>query len=177
MAAAGAVGATAAGVAGAGSAAAADGDTMILGRLNDSGTKDTRLTGRTYKSALQVTNTSSGPAVGAIGRPLAAGGAIAAPGNGLALAVQGSATFSRSGVIEFTDQGSSVVEFSVPGGLKVSSHVLATLQNRTTTTGGLVQQIVAAEPIPATGKVKIHLIGRPNIGPGVSVKIAWFVFG
>jgi hypothetical protein len=176
MAAVGAVGATAAGVAGAGSAAAADGDAMVLGRMNDSGIKDTRVTARSSKSALSVTNTSSGAAVAAIGRPIVAGGAVAAAGNGRALEVQGLAVFSRSGVFDLTTPGSSVVEIPVPGGVKATSHVLATLQNRTTTTGNLVQQIVAAEPVPATGKVKIHLVGNPNLGPGASVKIAWFVF-
>jgi hypothetical protein len=177
MAAAGAVGATVAGVAGAGSAVAAEGDTMLLGRLNDSGIKDTRLTCRSYKPALSVTNASSGPAVGAVGRPIVAGGSIATPGHGAALDVQGVATFSRSGVLEVTSQSSSVVELPVPGGLRASSHVLTTLQNRTTTSSGTVQQVIAAEPNVTTGKVKIYLSGNPNLAPGATVKIAWFVIG
>jgi hypothetical protein len=145
-----------------------------VARTNDAGTIDTRLTAGSSKRVLSVTNTSSGTAVGAVGRPIVAGGSIAAPGNGPALEVQGVATFSRSGVIEFTTQGASVVEVAVPGGLKESSHVLALAQNLTTTSGQEIQHVVAAEPNVATGKVNIYLRGN---NPGVSVKIAWFVFG
>ena len=177
IAAVGAAGAAVVGTASAGTAGAADGGPMILGRANDSGLKDTRLTARIYKSAFNVTNTGVGPAVGATGHPVAAGGSIAAAGHGAALDVQGVATFSRSGVIEVTSQSSTVVEFAVPGGLKASSHVLATLQNRTTTSGQFLQQIVGAEPNVTTGKVKIHLLDSPNLGAGNTVKIAWFVIG
>ena len=45
-------------------------------------------------------------------------------------AVQGVATFTRSGVVSLTTAGTSVV-VTVPGGLKTTSHVLATLQTDT----------------------------------------------
>jgi hypothetical protein len=151
---------------------------MILGGRNDSGIIDTRLTAHSNKSALGVTNTSVGPALGATGRPIAAGGRIASSGHGPALTVNGVATFSRGGVVEWpTGSPASVIDIAVPGGLTASSYVLATLQNPTRTTGNFVQQITAAEPLVTTGKVRIHLLGTPALPSGVTLKIAWFVCG
>jgi hypothetical protein len=173
MAAAGAAGATVVGAAGAATAGAADGGTMILGRANDSGLKDTRLTAQIYKSAFNVTNTGVGPALGATGHPIAAGGSIAAAGHGRALDVVGVATFSRSGVVEFTIDSSTVVEVPVPGGLKASSLVFAMAQKLVRP--GNPHYPIAAEPNVLTGKIKIHL--NANVDEGDTLKVAWFVIG
>ncbi len=176
MAAAGAAGATVVGVASAGSAGAADGDHMVLGRANDSGLKDTRVTANIYKSALNVTNTGIGPAVGANGHPVAAGGSIAAAGHGKALDVQGVATFSRSGVVDLAfDNFATVVVVPVPGGLKASSHVLAMAQNLDSGHGAGPVYPIAAEPNVLTGTVKIHL--NDYVAGDEPLRIAWFVFG
>ncbi len=119
--------------------------------------------------AVQSTSGSTQPAVQATGIAVAAGGAVAVAGNGPALAVQGVATFTRSGVVSLTTAGTSVV-VTVPGGLKTTSHVLATLQ---TDTGAATLAIHAAVPNTSTGKITLYFTGSAP----VSTKVAWFVFG
>ncbi len=57
---------------------------------------------------------------------------------------------------------------AVPGGLKTTSHVLATLQTNSGTLG-----VRAAVPSTSTGKVTIYFTGTAPVG----TKVAWFVFG
>jgi hypothetical protein len=117
-----------AGVAGAPSAGAAAGDAMIVGSPNDGGAVTTALTSAASGGALGVSSTSAGPAVRATGRPVPAGGRVAAAGHGPALTVDGVASFSRSGRFAFPI-GQSTATVDVPGGVTQKSVVFASLQN------------------------------------------------
>ena len=99
--------------------------------------------------------------------PVVRGPKVPVPGNGVALAVQGVAAFTRSGTVTLAGRAKSAV-VAVPGGLTASSHVLATMQSNTGAIG-----VRAAVPNLATGKVTIYLTGTAPKG----AKIAWFVFG
>ncbi len=116
---------------------------------------------------MQSTSASVQPAVKAIGKAVPVSGAVPIAGNAAALAVQGVASFTRSGVAQLTTAGTSVL-VSVPGGLTAASHVLATLQNNVGNVG-----VRAAVPNTANGKITIFLTGSVPVG----TKIAWFVFG
>ncbi len=87
--------------------------------------------------------------------------------SGSALEVTGVATFTRSGVATLSAPATSVA-VTVPGGLKTTSHVLATLQ---TDTGAIA--VRAAVPDTANGKVTVYFTGSAPRG----TKVAWFVFG
>ncbi len=89
--------------------------------------------------------------------------------SGNALEVTGAATFTRSGVATLSAPATSVA-VTVPGGLKTTSHVLATLQ---TDTGAATLAIHAAVPNTSTGKITIYFTGSAPVG----TKVAWFVFG
>ena len=114
---------------------------------------------------------SSSGGYGVYGESLAAGGigvhASNANASGKALEVDGVATFNRSGVATLTAAAASVV-VAVPGGLKTTSHVLATLQTNSGTLG-----VRAAVPNTSTGKVTVYFTGTAPVG----TKVAWFVFG
>jgi hypothetical protein len=117
--------------------------------------------------ALRATSASAQPAVKAIGKTVAVSAAVPIAGNAAALAVQGVATFTRSGVASLAAAGASIV-VSVPGGLTANSHVLATLQ--TNVAGVAVRAVV---PNPANGKMTIFLTASAP----AATKVAWFVFG
>jgi hypothetical protein len=117
--------------------------------------------------AANVISGNKHPAIAATGIPVFRGKAVAAAGNGAALAVFGVAAFTRSGAVTLAGRASSVV-VAVPGGLTASSNVLATMQSNTGAIG-----VRAAVPNLATGKVTIYLTGTAPKG----AKIAWFVFG
>jgi len=88
---------------------------------------------------------------------------------GNALQVDGVAAFSRSGVATLSAPATAVA-VTVPGGLKTTSHVLATLQ---TDTGAATLAVHAAVPNTSTGKITIIFTGTAPVG----AKVAWFVFG
>ena len=90
-------------------------------------------------------------------------------GIGSALVVEGVASFTRSGVATLSAAATSVV-VTVPGGLKTTSHVLATLQ---TDSGAATLAIHAAVPDVGTGKVTIYFTASAP----KDTKAAWFVFG
>jgi hypothetical protein len=62
------------------------------------------------------------------------------------------------------------IAVAVPGGLKTTSHVLATLASDT---GAVTLAIHAAVPNTSTGKVTIYFTGTAPVG----TRVAWFVFG
>jgi hypothetical protein len=124
-------------------------------------------TARSNRSAVTVTGGSRHPAILTTGIPVLRGRGVPVPGNGPALAVQGVASFTRSGTVTLGGRAKSAI-VAVPGGLTASSHVLATMQTRTGAIG-----VQAAVPNPATGKVTIYLTGTAPKG----AKIAWFVLG
>jgi hypothetical protein len=124
-------------------------------------------TDKSTRPAVVVTAGNRQPAILTAGRAVLRGRGVPVPGNGPALAVQGVASFTRSGAVTLGGKVKSVT-VSVPGGLTASSHVLATMQTNTGTIG-----VRAAVPNPATGKVTIYLTGTAPKG----TKIAWFVFG
>ena len=96
-----------------------------------------------------------------------AGVAAVGQGGAYALSVNGSAKFTRSGRT-LVPAGRSYVDVTVPGGLRSSSLVLATLMlNRT---GVFVQSAV---PNAATGKVRIYL--NRVASSSSSTPVAWFV--
>lgn len=93
-------------------------------------------------------------------------------GNGPALDVRGTSTFSRGGVATIAAGLGSALTALIPGGLVGGSHVLATLQ---TNVGGVA--VRAAVPILTgadTGKIHIYLTAK---APAGGVKVAWFVIG
>jgi hypothetical protein len=96
-------------------------------------------------------------------------GSVPLAGNAAALAVQGVATFTRTGVAN-VPAGSSSVQLNVPGGLSAASHVLATMQTAT----GVDIAVKSATPNAGTGKITIALTRN---APGGGVQVAWFVFG
>jgi hypothetical protein len=88
-------------------------------------------------------------------------------GGGVALAVSGTATFNRAGLITITAPAASVAA-DVPGPLTAGSLVLALLH---TVAPGI--WVTAAVPDPAAGQVKIYLNTAPS-NPA-TVQVAWFV--
>ncbi len=151
--AAGAAGAAAAGVGLAAPADAAAGDPAILGTPNTSGSASTSLSSSASAGTLAVSNTGTGPA----------------------LAVQGIASFVRSGTVPIFNPNLSVT-VTVPGGLKTTSCALAMVQSPPTPVvqgyeGGFCK-VVVAHPNPADSTLTLYLNGTP----GYAVKIAWFVF-
>ncbi len=88
------------------------------------------------------------------------------PVDGYAVAVQGAAWFSRSGVA--TLASGSFVTVAVEGGLAADAMVLATVQSNR---AGI--WVRAAVPNPTTGNVIIYL----NTSVPGSTKVAWFVVG
>jgi hypothetical protein len=118
--------------------------------------------------AVLATSGSAQPALKGVGKSVPVGAAVPIAGNAAALAVQGVATFTRSGVTALTTAGSSIL-VSVPGGLTATSHVLATLQG--TFAGNVAVKSVA--PNTATGKITIYFTAAVPVG----AKVAWFVFG
>lgn len=95
-------------------------------------------------------------------------GVTAQSAHGTALKVEGVTTFTRSGVTTLTTAGTSVLTVAVAGGLKTTSHVLATIQTNTGTIS-----VRAAVPNTSTGKITIYFTGSAPVG----TKVAWFVFG
>jgi hypothetical protein len=152
--AAGAVGATAAGTAFAAPVGAAAGDPLILGTANTSGSASTSMSSSASAGTLAVSNTGTGPA----------------------LAVQGVATFVRSGTVPIFEPSTSVT-VPVPGGLKTSSGALAMVQNPPTPAkGGFEGGFCKVNSVHLNrddSTVTIYLNGSPIY----AVKVAWFVFG
>jgi len=144
-----------------------DGDAVEVLSVGAGGGLNVVTTGKSTRPAVIVTNGSRDPAILTTGRPVLRGPKVPVPGNGPALAVQGVASFTRSGAVTLAGKAKSTV-VAVPGGLTASSHVLAMMQTNTATIG-----VRAAVPNPATGKVTIYLTGTAPKG----AKIAWFVFG
>ncbi len=138
---------------------------LKLGRANDSGQFGTGLKANSSNPALDVANTSVGPALAATGHPIAEGGAVAAPGNGPALSVQGVAIFTRSGLATVPTGVRSVI-INVPGGLSAFSGGFAMTQGPGPITGAVALD-------PATGTLTIFLIGVTSF----PTNVAWFVFG
>jgi hypothetical protein len=158
-----------AGVAGAPSARAAAGDAMIVGSPNDGGAGTTALTSAASGGALSVSSASDGPAVRATGRPVPAGGPIAAAGNGPALTVDGVASFSRSGRFTFP-VGQSTATVDVPGGMTSKSVVFASLQNPVE----IGASIKRASRNATTGKITITL-SHAAVGFPYTPVVAWLV--
>lgn len=121
--------------------------------------------------ALKALSAGTGPAVQATGKTVPVSGSVPIAGNGAALNVQGVASFTRSGVVTLAAAGTSVL-VPVPGGLKGTSHVLATVQALALTTPGSIG-VLSAFPNPATGKVTINFTGTAP----KNTEVAWFVFG
>lgn len=113
----------------------------------------------------------TGPAVRAVGRPVLGQSDVGA-GNGAALDVRGTTTFSRTGVVTIAAGLSSALTALVPGGLFGASHVLATLQ----TNAGAVGVRSAVPILSGAGKGKIHVYLTAK-APAGGVKVAWLVFG
>lgn len=102
---------------------------------------------------------ASAAVVGIAGGPAPAG----------ALAVQGTASFARSGVVSMVSSRQTV---SVPGGLTHKSRVLATINSDPDQLGYF--PVVAAAPDPRTGTIKLQtnsFAGQPPYP-----EVAWFVF-
>ena len=85
-------------------------------------------------------------------------------GSGLALEVQGPATFSRSGLATIAAKKTSVT-VSFPG-VTATSMVLATLQT-------MAKGIAVAAAVPDTDSFTLKLTKAPKI----DVLVAWFVMG
>jgi len=118
---------------------------------------------------IRATSSAAAPAVLATGKAVAANGtSVQLAGNAAALAVQGAASFTRSGIATI-GSGVTSATVKVAGGLAASSHVLATMQTKLTTT----PQIVAAVPSASKGTITIYL----SAAPSSTVHVAWFVFG
>jgi len=108
-------------------------------------------------------------AYGVFGEGLSTSGVgVRASSPGTALQVNGAAQFTRSGVATLSAAATSVV-VTVLGGLKATSHVLATLQ----TDGAVGLAVRAAVPNTSTGKVTIYFTESAPAG----TKVGWFVFG
>ena len=119
---------------------------------------------------LQSQSSSAEAAVRAMGKTIAAGGAVAAAGNGAALDVRGVASFAVEQRRELVaDQRATSVVVNVPGGLTSTSHVLATVQ---TNLGTVAVRAVA--PNAGNGKVTIYLT---RAAPGGHEGRVLFVFG
>ena len=190
LAAVGTAGAALVSVAGSAPADAAAGSKVVLGGPNDAGTSVTRVSSASTAETLRIANVADGgairadgtptaavpviastssseqPAIEATGMPVAAGGAVAAEGNGPALAVQGIAAFSRNGLF-IVPANTDVATFNVPGGLTASSGAVAMTADPN---GYLVARAI---PDPTTGTLTLHMGGRKP----VPTKVAWFVFG
>jgi hypothetical protein len=98
---------------------------------------------------------------------LANGTTVPLTGAGRALNVYGVASFSRSGLVHIADPDVTV---DVPGGLSLTSHVLATMQTTTSA------DIAVKSAIPTTSKGRITITLTAPAPPG-GVDVAWFVFG
>jgi hypothetical protein len=144
-----------------------DGNAVEAISVGAGGALNALTSAKSTRSAVTVTAGSRHPAILTTGTPVFRGPRVPAPGNGPALAVQGVASFTRSGAVTLGGKAKSVT-VAVPGGLTASSHVLATMQTNTGTIG-----VRAAVPNLATGKVTIYLTGTAP----KDTKIAWFVFG
>jgi hypothetical protein len=144
-----------------------DGNTIEATSVGTGGAITAQTTANSTRPAVVVTSGSRQPAISTSGVPVVRGPKVPVPGNGAALAVQGVASFTRSGTVTLAGKARSAV-VAVPGGLTASSHVLATMQTNTGVIG-----VRAAVPNTATGKVTIYLTGTAPKG----AKIAWFVFG
>jgi hypothetical protein len=92
-------------------------------------------------------------------------GVLAESNEGIALWVNGKASFTRSGVASVTTNETSVA-VTVPGGLTSSSYALAVLQ----TDSGTIS-VRSAVPNPSTGNVTINLSGEAPAG----TTVAWLV--
>jgi hypothetical protein len=144
-----------------------DGNALEAISLGAGGAINVLTTAKSTRPAVLVTAGSRHPAILTTGNPVLPGRGVPVAGNGPALAVEGVASFTRSGAVTLGGRAASVV-VSVPGGLTSSSHVLAMMQ---TNTGAIA--VRAAVPNTATGKVTIFLTAPAPKG----TKIAWFVFG
>jgi hypothetical protein len=116
---------------------------------------------------VQSSSLSTAFALQTTGKAVPAGGAVTAAGNGNALNVVGVAKFSRSGVAQMTTAGSSLL-ITVPGGLSLTSGIVATLQLNSGTLA-----VRAVVPNASNGTATIYFTGAVPVG----AKIAWFVIG
>jgi hypothetical protein len=113
-----------------------------------------------------VRGASVGPNPGVEGQSSGTGPGVLAlnDGSGLALEVQGPATFSRSGLATIAAKKTSVT-VSFPG-VTATSMVLATLQT-------MAKGIAVAAAVPDTDSFTLKLTKAPKI----DVLVAWFVMG
>jgi hypothetical protein len=134
--------------------------------------------GAATQPAVQANSSAAAqPAVRATGNVVAAATGTGA-GHAAALVVQGSAAFTRSGVLTIPAGAMSAATPLIAGGLSATAHVLATCQ--THVASGAQPQIQSAVPFVSTstsadkGKIRIYLAAAAPTG---GVKVAWFVFG
>jgi hypothetical protein len=78
--------------------------------------------------AVKAISGSNQRAMKAVGRQIPAGGPVSTPGNNAALAVEGVATFSSSGVASVTGSPASSIVVNIAGHVTSHTAVLATIQ-------------------------------------------------
>jgi len=137
------------------------GSTTTKGIIGNAG-----VTGANHGSGPGVMGQSNG-GVGVYGVASKGGVGVRADGpvGSLALQVEGTAWFNRSGLTVISPPSYATV-FSPPGGLTSASLVLALPQNLTS---GVY--VAAAVPNPTTGTITIYL----NTAPKSPAYIAWFI--
>jgi hypothetical protein len=131
---------------------------------SDNGTGVFGLCSTSGQSGVFGKDTSSGGGHGVYGSSADGVGVLAESSSGTALSVQGTVSFSRSGMAT-VPAGKATLQVDIDG-LTTSSLVLATVQQ-------LEKGVHLAAAVPAPGSFTVHLTAAPT----TALNVAWFVIG